>query len=431
MHRPRKYYWVVAVLLLLSLWWLLFHHWNELQLPNQWQAPVHFISFAWLVGLLYLSHTNYAFKATEREIKRPKVCVVVPVYNEDPIVFKQMLESFSNQTRRPDFIYVVDDGSQDPACHVAYDEWKARTNIASRYQYKTNSGKREAQAVAFRATPNADIYVTIDSDTVLDPKAIEEGIKPFAHHKVKSVAGMLYGLNNRSNLLTALTDIGFVSSFLNGRAAWSKLHSVAVNCGGLAFYRADVVHKYLNEYIEQTVMGRKASSGDDRIMTNFALLEGWAVFQESSVGYTLLPNNIKHLTKQRIRWWRSFFWGGIWLIRRFSPKRLVWWLVVWQFASFLMYTAIIPIVLIVSPVTNKNLPLAFFVYIFGLSYIRNIRYLSYSRPDMRLTKQVGLYLLSPLSTVLHMYLCSVLQYVGLASFYKTGWETRKKVEVGV
>lgn len=431
MFKSRKYYWVVTILLSLSMYLLLMHHWQRLNLPNQWQSPVHFVAFAWMALLLLMSHANGIFKATLREIEKFNVCVVTPVYNEDPETFKQMLYSLENQTRKPDFLYIVDDGSKDLACMEAYKEWVKTANIASRYTYKENNGKREAQAVAFRDTPEADIYVTIDSDTVLDPRAIEEGIKPFSRYEVKSVAGLLLGLNYKTNLLTKLIDLGFVSSFLNGRAAWSKIHNVAVNCGGLAFYRADVVRKYLDEYLTQTVMGNKASSGDDRIMTNFALLEGWAVFQESSVGYTLLPENIKHLTKQRIRWWRSFFWGGIWLIRRFTPRYVVWWLVSWQFASFLMYTAILPIVIFINPITNQHIPLAFFLYIFGLSYIRNVRYLSYKRPDMTLITQVSIYLLSPLATLLHMYLCSVLQYVGLVTFYKTGWATRNKVEVGL
>lgn len=310
-------------------------------------------------------------------------------------------------------------------------EWKKQTKLNATYIYKPNSGKRDAQAIGFRNDLEADVFVTIDSDTVLDKNAIKNGMRPFGEPKVMSVAGLLVGLNDRANLLTRLTDLGFVNSFINGRAAWSRLRSVAVNCGGLAFYRASVVHKYLDEYVNQTVFGRKASSGDDRILTNFALLEGWAVFQENSIGYTVLPERMKHLIKQRIRWWRSFFWGGVWLIRRFSPARLVWWLVTWQFISFIFYSFII-VSLIVSSARLGSIPWMFFIYLsFGLAYIRSIRFLTIKLDRRQLKDQLITFVLAPLSSILHFFLCSVLQYVGLATVFNTGWGTRKKVEVNL
>ena len=69
-----------------------------------------------------------------------------------------------------------------------------------------NGGKRRAQAVTFGSDPLANVFVTLDSDTVLDPAAIEEGIKPFADRRVSSVAGVLLTLNASHNLFTRLTD---------------------------------------------------------------------------------------------------------------------------------------------------------------------------------------------------------------------------------
>jgi hyaluronan synthase len=37
--------------------------------------------------------------------------------------------------------------------------------------------------------------------------------------------------------------------------------------------------------------------------------------------------------------------------------------------------------------------------------------------------------MSPLSVLLHTYLCSVLQFAGLATVLTTGWSTRETVEV--
>lgn len=426
----RKYYWVVFTALLATLLLLLNYHIGHIAVPVHWQTPINLLAFSWFFSTVLLAHANQQFKASPFDnLHKFNTCVVVPAYNEDPICFRAMLDSLDRQTHKPDFIYISDDGSKSPECRRAYNDWKKTTTIPSKYYKHKNMGKREAQAFAFREMKNADIFITIDSDTTLDEKAIENGLIPFLHPKVMSVAGLLLGLNYNTNLLTRLTEIGFITSFLNGRAAWSRLRSVAVNCGGLAFYRATIVRKHLDEYLNQTVFGKPAKSGDDRIMTNFALLEGWAVYQENSVGYTLLPEKVKHLLKQRVRWWRSFFWGGVWLIRRFSPSRVVWWLVTWQFCSFVLYTIIFAAVAVSLPTHWQHIPVLTVGYLLLLSYVRNARYLSIKRPDMTLPQQLYMYLLSPLSSILYFFICTCLQYVGLATIKDTSWSTRKKVEV--
>lgn len=427
----RKSYWLPAAVLCSLILALADYNWRKLHLPVDWFMVTNIASFAWIVGLIVLSHVNQRFESSSEAIERFNAVMVVPVYNEDPVTFRAMLDSLDRQTRKPDGIVVVDDGSKTLECYDAFRAWRKQTSIKAFYIRQANRGKREAQAQAFRRARQASVYITVDSDTVLDEHAIEEGLKPFANPKVMGVAGLLLSLNDRANLLTRLVDLGFVSSFLNGRASWSAMHSLAVSCGGLAFYRGEIVRKYLDEYLNHTVLGVRSTCGDDRMLTNFALLEGWTVFQESAVGYTLLPTNLKHLTKQRIRWWRSFFWGSEWLLRRFSMRRLVWWLVAWQLISFVLYTVIMPVALIATPVVHHNFPALFFLYMFALSYARDMRYLSVKRPDQPYWQQLLTYLMAPLSTLLHMYLCTVLQYVGLATFHKMGWSTRAKVEVGL
>lgn len=405
-------------------------HWQNFNLPGYWQGPFNALSFTYLAFVVFLPYLNKPY--TYRKTNKLKTCVVITVYNEDPETFKQALVSLDKQTLKPGVVHIVDDHSSNKDCYKIYKEWKKNTSIKAIYSYQDeNAGKREAQVVAFRANTDAEIFITIDSDTVLDKNAIKSGLRPFGDEKVMSVAGMLIGLNNRHNFLTRLVDLGFVTSFINGRAAWSAVKSVAVNCGGLAFYRSSVIHKNIDAYLNMKVMGKVVRSGDDRVLTNYALLDGYTVFQETSIGYTLLPTNINHLTRQRIRWWRSFFWGGIWLIRRFPTDRLVWWLVVWQFYSFIFYTAIF-ISVITSSVSRGQLPIGFILYLACvLSYVRAARYLSVKDPRLSMKQRLVTFALAPISTLLHVYLCSILQYVGLATVSKTGWSTRNTVEVGL
>lgn len=421
---------LLPIILMLVFVALTNRHWNSFNLPGYWQGPFNIISFAYLSRLILFAFLNKTYNY--RRTNKLNTCVVIPIFNEDSATFLKVLESLDKQTLKPTSIHIVDDHSNDKDCKKVFDRWKVSATIPAVYTYmKINQGKREVQAIAFRKNKSADIFVTIDSDTVLDPRAIKNGLRPFGDPRVMSVAGLLVGLNSGQNLLTRLVDLGFVQSFINGRAAWSYLKTVTVNCGGLAFYRSQVVHKHLNEYLSQTVFGKVARSGDDRILTNFALLEGWAVFQESSIGYTLLPDNFHHLVRQRLRWWRSFFWGGYWLIRRFPINRLVWWLVLSQFISFVFYTLIIGPVFFVLATTGK-IPWGFIVYLtLVLSYVRASRYLIVKIPKLEPRQQFINFMLAPASSVLHLFLCSMLQYAGLATVHKTGWGTRKNVEVGI
>jgi hyaluronan synthase len=420
---------VAAIAALANYHWLQAHHdLNILVLINVF-------GFGWITFSLLASFGHKDFRTTKRQqdqLDRMRVSVVVPVYNEDTNVFRAMLESVAAQTRPVQRLHVVDDGSKTDECERVFYEW-ARTAPAGmevEFTRIPNSKKRHAQGVAFHADTEADVWVTLDSDTVLDPNAVLEGLKPFSRPKIMSVAGVLVSLNDDKNLLTRLTDLGFTMSFLNGRASWSLLRSVVVSCGGLAFYRGTVIRKYLDRYLTQKVWGKPVVSGDDRMLTCYALQEGHTVLQEGSLGYTLMPENMSHLTRQRVRWWRSFFWGGGWLIQNFSIFRPAWWLVAWQFVSFVLFSFALPMVLLVGPIRTSHIPWEFFVYTGVLSYISSIRFLAFKRPDRTPGYRFRTWLLAPLSSLLHMYLCSVLQYAGLFTFMKTGWGTRDNVEVG-
>lgn len=432
----RRRYLAFALILAAALTAYANHHFARIVHSPSHLVAIDALGFCWLAFSLIAAHTHLDIRPSRRQARQldtRRVTVVVPLKNEDPTTFRVLLDSLLAQSRLPQRLHVIDNGSSNSDCQHAFNDWTRTAPSGLEVEYTSTGpiGKRASQVIAFDADPGADIFVTLDSDTVLDPNAIAEGLAPFSRTDVTSVAGLLLSLNQGKNLLTRLVDLSFVMSFLNGRASWSRLGSVVVNCGGLAFYRADVVRKYRDPYLTQTVWGRRVASGDDRMLTCYALLEGRTVIQERSIGYTLLPENLSHLTRQRVRWWRSFFWGGGWLIKTFPLAKPAWWMVLWQFASFVLYTFVLPLILIVHPVETRGLAIPFVAYMAGLSYIRSVRYLVVRRPDQSYWSQLLTFALAPLSSLLNVYLCSILQYAGLLTFLKTGWSTRAHVEVSI
>lgn len=422
---------------------------------------INLAMFSYLTMSLVMAHSHREIKPS-RSSRKLDVVVVMTVFNEDPTTFLEALRSLAKQTMLPAAIWAVDDGSEDPACRNLFRTWSKEecpAGVATHLHFQENAGKRHAQAVAFLEDQDATIFMTMDSDTILDEHAIENGVAPFANKKIMSVAGLILGLNHArkfvaptdkdgkrlsrvrlfkcrlshswGNVLATVSDYGTASSSLSGRAFWSRLGSVPVNSGALSFYRAAVVRENLDHYLTQKVMGRQVQSGDDAMLTHYALLRGRAVFQSSSRGYTLMPVRLKHLTKQRVRWWRSYFWSNAWVLWRFPVTKPIWWMRLWSVLSFVFMSGVLPWVFVVVPVMNKQVAWGIFLVAAILSYVQASMYLTLRRPDQSLSRQLVVFLLAPLNFVVNMYLIWALQYVGLFTVAKTGWSTRQQVEVGL
>ncbi|GIE99684.1 glycosyltransferase [Paractinoplanes rishiriensis] len=361
------------------------------------------------------------------------VSVIVPAHNEDPVMFRAFLDSLVAQTRMPNRVHVVENGNPGytPTLLPVIRQWQAQggraARIEVRYDFNPVGDKRHAQAVAFRQDDEADIVITIDSDVKLAPTAIASGLAPFRNARTACVTGMLVGLNTNANLLTRLIEPSFVCAYLNGRAAHSMLRSVTVNSGALSFYRAAIWHKYLDHYLNFTIAGRRMKSGDDAMMTRYSLLEGEAVFQSGCWGYTLHPESLGQLTSQRVRWWRSLFWGGVFVLRTFRPTRFVWWSTAWTLLSMTWMTVAMPFVLIVRPTVTGSVPWMVLAWLVGITYVARARYLTITRPGEPFGKHLGLWLLAPLSAVLNLYTGFVLGYVGMVTCLRDGWSSRSTV----
>ncbi|MGR6998295.1 glycosyltransferase [Yinghuangia aomiensis] len=145
-------------------------------------------------------------------------------------------------------VRVVDDGSVCPDgtpmdyadVRAELFERAAAIGVEVTWDRTVNRGKRHAQMHVL-GDDDADIFVTLDSDSVLDAEAVGEGLKPFADPKVQSVAGQVIVLNHDANALTRLINLLYLPFTRGLRSAQSVLRRVTINSGTLAFYRAGVV----------------------------------------------------------------------------------------------------------------------------------------------------------------------------------------------
>ncbi len=102
-----------------------------------------------------------------------KLSVIVPVYNEERYI-ERCLESIGNQTRRPEEVIVVDDGSKDNS--------KFKIQSAKlRYKFIFLEQEHQGPAAARNlgaSKASGEILVFLDADMVYDKDFLKEMVKP-------------------------------------------------------------------------------------------------------------------------------------------------------------------------------------------------------------------------------------------------------------
>jgi hyaluronan synthase len=372
-----------------------------------------------------------------KEIPSMATAVIVPVYNEDKDGLKKGLQSLFTQTVLPREIHVVDDGSNVNYSNVK--SWLKRTGkkvgVTTTWSRQENSGKRAAQIKAFSKvnTQEIEIIITVDSDGELDPRAIQEGVKPFiADKKVVSVAGVVIAKNAQHNMLARITDLIFVSSQqLIDRATMSAFKSVVVNSGGLALYKKDVLQNAIdNDYEEEYFMNRKVTFSDDSYLTLIALKMGKTVQQPTSLVFSDMPVQFSHHVRQQLRWGRGSFIRGWWRIR-YLPVLSAGFMR--QLLGWAIFTTIMSVqisLFIIIPIVYHSFPPIYLLIIPVLFiYLLSTRYFSIKRSDMSMLSQLYTYILAPVAMIWSAIILRTIRLYAMATCAKTGWGTRQAVEI--
>ncbi|GAA2937198.1 hypothetical protein GCM10010446_23050 [Streptomyces enissocaesilis] len=364
-----------------------------------------------------------------RQLSGLHVAILMPVYNEDPGYLKLGLESFLAQTRRPDSVHIVDDGSTSSDYAEVRAWWNraaAEVGVAFTWQRVPNAGKRHAQAHGVRVSPEADIYITVDSDSCLAPNAVEEVLIPFSRPRVQSVAGIVIATNNRANLLTRVTDLWFVTSQLVDRSGQSAVGAVMVNSGPLAAYRAPVIRDNLDSYLNETFMGRPVMFSDDSLMTLYAQERGLTVQQPSAIVFTAMPEKWSHFSRMYLRWMRGSTIRSVWRMRYLSMARPAFWLHLLRWFQMFLTQMVTVWLLVVEPVAFDNLPPASMLWVpFIIGWAQGLRYLGVIRSDERIRSRALTWLMMPAAIVLAWTALRWMRWYGIATCARTGWGTRQ------
>ncbi len=367
-------------------------------------------------------------------LRRYNVSGIVTCRNEDPLAFAKCLTSILHSTRLPDSLTIIDDASDSPGCRrivrAFAPAFQARGVDYAPIVFRENLGKREGLAAGFRRAWDADVYLCIDSDTVLHREAIANALKPFGRRRVQATTGAVLAANRSTNLLTRLIDLRYCYAFLGERAAYSVMGSVLCACGSLALYRGPTVRKYLDDFLSQRFLGLPCTYGDDRRLTYYCLREGQVLLAPDALAWTLVPFSMKHFVRQQLRWSKSFFRESLWMLVTVPPWRTCWWLTLVELSTWSGFTtALIYSVAVKPALTGHFAMLTYLISVLALSYARSGHYFEAEHPDLNLAGKLATLAIAPVYGLIHMTLLLPLRLVALLTLRDNSWGTRKAVEV--
>jgi cellulose synthase/poly-beta-1,6-N-acetylglucosamine synthase-like glycosyltransferase len=264
------------------------------------------------------------------------ISILIPAYNEELSIVNTVRATMA--TEYPDFeVIVINDGSIDKTLKALiqeydlqkssrfYEEILEHNPIKGTYQSagypnlividKENGGKSDALNAGLNIARN-DIFCTLDADSLLDQAALLETIYPFIEYPDHVVAtggtvriingcklehGVIRNVGLPKNIIALFQIVEYIRAFLIGRLAFSKLKIVTIISGAFAVFKRDIAIK--------TGGFSKNTIGEDyELVTKFHKYcvknkpEYIMKFVPEPVCWTEVPEDLKTLKRQRVRW---------------------------------------------------------------------------------------------------------------------------------
>jgi hyaluronan synthase len=256
----------------------------------------------------------------------PTIAIVMPAFNEQDAVaasIRSLLVADYPDDKLE--IVVVNDGSTDDTLREiqAVAEHQPAVRVID---FPENRGKRAAMAAGIRSTI-AEVIAFVDSDSALERDALRRIVRGFANPRVGAIAGHADVQNARETWITRMQAVRYFVAFRVCKAAESIFGAVTCCSGCFSAYRRAAIAPVLEQWEGQRFLGRPATYGDDRSLTNF-VLRNWKVnYDETARSVTIVPAHFRLFLRQQLRWKRSWTRESL-IIGRFiwrkSPLASLW-----------------------------------------------------------------------------------------------------------
>ena len=250
----------------------------------------------------------------------PSVSVIIPAFNEEDGIEATIAAALAADypTEKVEVI-AVNDGSTDRT-------WERMRAAQRRFPMATvidlgrNYGKRAAMAEGYRHS-SGEILLFVDSDSYLARDGIRQIVQPFADSRVGAVVGHADVANPMRNWLTKMQQVRYYAAFRIMKGTESML-SGTVTCasGCCSAYRRTAIDSLIPAWEFQRFLGRPATFGDDRALTNRVLRDWRVVYQSTARATTFVPETARRFIIQQLRWKKSWLRESLYVAQYFWRK---------------------------------------------------------------------------------------------------------------
>jgi len=302
----------------------------------------------WLVRRITAEFYNPQVQPWPADEVKPTTSIVTPVYNEDPIVFEEAMQSWI--ANGVDEIVAVIDKSNTR--HIVDFQRRYVDNptgeTVCRVVVTPKPGKRAALCDGIEAA-TGDLIVLVDSDTIWSSDVLEKTLPYFQNERIGG-ATVAQRIQNPYNVANVMFDILLYSRYKE-EVPFLLATGRAFNTlsGRTAFYRREAIfndtYDNMHALRHEFFLGTRGISGDDKRLTHLIVEQGWhTAFVKGPVVLTPGLNSVKKFLKQRLRWTRNSWRADLRAVGRgwvFSHPAL---------AIFMIDRFIQPVFMLIGPV---------------------------------------------------------------------------------
>ena len=236
---------------------------------------------------------------------RPPITVAISCKNEEGAIRETLLCIYrSDYPAELMQVIAVDDGSTD-GTWAEMERVRADHPDLELVRFETNRGKRQGMAAAARRA-TGDVVVYVDSDSFVRRDAFSRIVQGFADPEIGAVCGHGTVANPGENFLTKMQEVRYYVAFRIVKSAESLFDTVTCCSGCLAAYRRSYMMDVLDVWLDQKFLGKAATFGDDRSLTNFMLRRWRVVYDATAVCATIVPTTLSQFFRQQLRWKKSW-----------------------------------------------------------------------------------------------------------------------------
>lgn len=286
-----------------------------------------------LLWLAYLQHVQDVADPGEGDGDRlrvlPPVSVIVPAYNEGPMIQEAIRSILRLDYPRLE-VLVIDDGSTDDTLEQASVLEGRHGSSYVRVISKSNSGKAAALNTGI-GLARYPYVLCMDGDSTLHPQTLRRSMGHFHDPRVAAVAGNVK-VENRKKMWARLQALEYIEGLNMPRRAQGFMRAVNIIPGPIGIFRRDILRK-VGGYDTDTF-------AEDADLTLKLLSAGYRIeYAPGAIAYTEVPEKLSELVKQRYRWTRG-------ILQAVAKRKSIMWrpaadLPVWLSVGMMLFEAIL------------------------------------------------------------------------------------------